>query len=344
MNEIPFDEMIYTKKVRVHALQPGDMLTHDVYMKNGLLVAKAGMALTCFQIEKLKKIDEKIVTLDLRQVFSQGVRLSKKLFQDAASGKPLDRDEINALINPFKLEVYREKNIVSLLQHLKNTDDYTFQHTVNIGVLAMVIGQWLGKDGEAQHKLLLAGTLHDIGKCKIPHHILNKPGPLTGEEFTVMKQHTVCGYEILDKSGGFDEEVKQAVLQHHERIDGNGYPGGLKGEEISENARIVAVADIYHAMTTTRVYKQKANPYSVLEHLYRNISSLDPQIALLFFEKMLTQLQTHRVSLSNGLEGDIVYLDRDCISKPLVRVDDNTFIDLKKTDVTIEDILYVEQL
>lgn len=342
MEKIPFDEKIYTKKVPVHTLRPGDLLTHDVYLKNGLLVAKAGAALTSDQIEKLRRMGEKIVTLDLRQVFGLGVKLSKKLFEDAACGKALNKDELNALVNPFKLEAQREKNILALLQNLKNTDEYTFQHTVNIGVLAMVIGQWLKKSEEEQHKLLLAGTLHDIGKSKIPLNILNKPGPLTREEFSVMKQHTVYGYEILSKSTDFDEDIKKAVLQHHERLDGNGYPYGLKGEEISEYARIVAVADVYHAMTTTRVYRKKANPFVVLEHLYRNIYSLDPQIALLFLDKMLTYLSSCRVLLSSGQEGDVVYLDKDAITKPLIKINENCFVDLKKTGLTIEEIVFEE--
>lgn len=340
MNKIPFDKDLYTKNVHVDKIKPGDILAHDVYLKSGLLVANAGVALTDFQVERLKQLNNKVVTLDLRQIFRQGVQVSKKIFRDAAEGKPLKITEVQDFVKPFEEETFREKNIIKLLMNMQSTDEYTFQHTINIGVLVMVIGRWLGLEDERLHNLLLAGTLHDIGKSKIPLNILNKPGPLTKDEFNVIKNHTIYGYEIVRASSEFNLEIKNAVLQHHERIDGQGYPYGIKGDKIGLFAKIIAVADVYHAMTTTRVYKHKQNPYEVLEHLYKNLDSLDTEIALMFLEKMLCSLQTHKVRLSNGMLGDVVYLDKTQISKPLVRVEGDRFIDLKKKDVSIMEIVY----
>lgn len=342
MRKIPFDAKLYTKKIRVDKLKVGDVLADDVYFKSGTLVVGAGVALTKQHIDKLRYLDDKIVTLDMRQVYRRGVQISKKIFRDAADGKHLTVKEVEVFVRPFKEEIEREPNVTRLLYHLQSNDEYTFQHTINIGVLVMIIGKWLGLAGGDLHNLLLAGTLHDIGKCKIPNHILNKPGPLTRDEFNLMKNHTIYGYEILKNSPGFDPAVCLSVLQHHERMGGEGYPYGLKGGKIHQYARIVAVADVYHAMTTTRVYRDKNNPYEVLEHLGKNINSLDTAVTLTFIEKMLSLLQSCKVRLNNGSYADVIYIDKQNISRPVVRtVDSQKMLDLKKrSDIAIVEIIY----
>lgn len=342
MNKIPFDKNLYTKRIRVENIKPGDILAHDVYLKSGLLLANAGIALTEKHIEKLKQLDDKVVTLDMRQIYIKGVQISKKIFHDAADGKPVVVKDVEEFVKPFEEEIARETNVIRLLRSLQSKDEYTFQHTINIGVLVMLIGKWLEMDEQDTHKLMLAGTLHDIGKSKIPLSILNKPGSLTKEEFSIMKNHTIYGYEIMNKSSGFDENVKMAVLQHHERADGQGYPYGLKSDKVNLYAKIVAVADVYHAMTTTRVYRLKRNPYDVLEHLYKSIDTLDPKISLLFLDKMLCSLQSYKVLLNNGETGDVIYIDKAYISKPLIKLDNNKFIDLQKKDIAISEIIYEE--
>jgi HD-GYP domain-containing protein (c-di-GMP phosphodiesterase class II) len=245
-------------------------------------------------------------------------------------------------LGTFIDEVKRTANIVSLLASLQYKDEYTFQHTVQIGILAAVLGQWLGMDEHESNKLAIAGTLHDIGKCRIPLKILNKPGPLSEEEFDLMKLHSIYGYKILSRSGGYDNDILQAVLQHHERMDGSGYPDGIKKEDINYFAKIIAVVDIYHAMTTTRVYRKKKCPYIVLEHLKKSINGLDSGIVLKFIDNMINMLRENKVRLSNDSVGDVIYVDKECLSRPIVKVcDSNLIIDLKeKKNIEIVDLIY----
>lgn len=333
---------LYTKRVEVSNLKVGDVLTHDVYLRNGVLVAKAGMELTAKQVEKLKHLETKIVTLDLQNLYLKGISASKAIMETAAEGKPIKKESVSKLVTPFIDEVKREKNITKLLTILQSKDEYTYQHTVHIGLLSMTIGRWLGLEGNELHNLMLAGTLHDIGKSLIPLDILNKPGPLSGTEFAIMKQHPILGYEILNKSEDYEESIKLGVLQHHERVDGKGYPNGLVGNEIHLFARIIAIADVYHALTSDRVYKKRLNSYTALEYIYRNKDAFDSEIVMLFIEKMLTCLQSCSLILSNGMLGDVVLINNEYIASPLIKIKGKKeFIDLKvRRDVSICDIIY----
>lgn len=332
---------LYTKKLAVHCLKPGDVLAHDVYLQKGALVVKAGTELTDLQIDRLKKMGSSVVTLDLRKVYFKGILATKMLIKDASLGKPIEKKQVEAIMDPFIQEVNREKNVVNLLSRLQSKDEYTFQHSINIGVLAMVIGKWMGIEGSDLRKLTLAGTLHDIGKGRVPNYILNKPGPLDAKEFEIMKMHSSFGKEILEESCDYDDVIKTAVLQHHERENGSGYPNGLKRKDIHLFAKIIAIADVYHAMTTDRVYKKKTHPFAVLEHLRRNIDSLNSEIVFVFVEKMLNCLYGTRVLLSNGLTGKVVYIDKEYIAAPVIKLDEkNAFINLKtRNDIAITDIM-----
>ena len=157
-----------------------------------------------------------------------------------------------------------------------------------------------------------------------------------------MKNHTIYGYRLLDQTDEYEESVKLAVLQHHERNNGKGYPHKIKGNKIHYYSKIVAVADVYHAMTSKRVYKEKETPLAALYYLYHNMDSLDTEVTLVFIERMLDSLQSCRVVLNNNKVCDIVYLDRQNITRPLVkRRDENILIDLKtRDDLHIVDLIY----
>jgi len=336
-----FDKELYTKEISVNKLKVGDVLAHDVYLRQGTLVAKAGVELSEAHLQSLRQMGERVVTLDQRKLYVRGITASKNLMQKAADNSTIYQYEVDELIQPFVEEVKREKNIFGLLEQLQTKDEYTFQHTINIGILAYIFGDWYGLKGEELHRLATAGTLHDIGKSKIPLEILNKPGKLTPEEYAIMKNHSKLGYEILQRSGGYQEDVMLAVLQHHERQNGTGYPLNLIGQQIHIFARIVAVADTYHAMTSDRVYRHKVNPYVVLETLKRNMHNLDVQIIHVVINKMLNYLQGCQVILSNGQRGDVIYIDKENLAYPLVKTVDNNFIDLRENKgLKIADVIY----
>lgn len=336
-----FDKELYTKNICVRDLKVGDILAQDVYLRQGTLVAKAGIELNQSHIDRMKQMSNRIVTLDQRKLYIRGISASKNLMKQANTSKSIEKKEVFELIEPFIEEVKREKNLFALLEQLETKDEYTFQHTINIGILSYIIGDWYGLKGDELHRLSVAGTLHDIGKSKIPPGILNKPGPLSNQEFYIMKKHPEYGVEILSRSGQYEEDIILGVLQHHEREDGSGYPYGLKREKIHTFAKIIAVADIYHAMTTDRCYRLRTNPYHVLSHLKKNIYNLDVEITHLVINKMLTYLQGGKVVLSNGKSGDVIYIDQEEIALPLVKTVDGEFVDLKKNQgISIIDVIY----
>lgn len=323
MDTNPVDLNLYTKKVEVMSLRPGDILAHDIYLRNGLLVLKSGTELTERQIGKLRNMKNMVVTLDLTKVYMRATAACKTLMSKAAKGQEVQKEEVFELVNPFIKEANREKNAARLLLQLQSQDEYTFQHTVNIGIIARFIGKWLGYGSLELDEITLAGTLHDIGKSQVPLKILNKPGDLTNFEYEIIKKHTLRGYEILKTSGGYSENIMLAVLQHHERMDGKGYPLGLPGKHIHPYARIVAIADVYHAMTSDRVYKSKVNPLIALDSMRKSLDNLDAEMVFVFVRNMLDYYMGSQVLLADGSIGTIIYIDRNNITRPLIRLKDS---------------------
>ena len=335
---------LYKKDVETDRLLPGDIVAQDIYLKSGALVIKAGAVLNDKTIDRLKNMGPRLVTIDLTQVYMDAVEDSKMLMKKAAEGKPVTSEMVESMVQPIMREVRRERNISRLLIQLQSQDDYTFQHTINIGVISMVIAQWIGyKDTDELTRIAMAGTLHDIGKSKIPKEILKKPNSLTAKEFETMKKHPYLGYRILNKTGTYDESIELAVLQHHERDDGKGYPDGLVGNKIHPYAKIIAVADVYHAMTSERVYKDKIDPFAVLDYLLNNIGNLDARIVLTFIDSMLNCLLGCRVVLNNGSTGRIIFVERDFIACPLVKLDNSsTILNLREhRDMRIDEIIEI---
>lgn len=154
------------------------------------------------------------------------------------------------------------------LTNLKDRDEYTSVHCVNVCVLALAFGRHLGLDRDALLRLGAGALLHDVGKTRTPKHILDKAGPLTVEEFEVMKRHPEDGYQIIREGGQLSREALEVIRLHHERLHGGGYPFGLGGDQIPRHVLITAISDTYDAMTSDRVYRLGMSPDRVLQSLY----------------------------------------------------------------------------
>jgi HD-GYP domain-containing protein (c-di-GMP phosphodiesterase class II) len=175
--------------------------------------------------------------------------------------------------------------------------------------------------------------MHDIGKAKIPKEIVNKPGKLDAAEFELMKQHTVEGYKILTNVEGIPEDVRLAALQHHERIDGSGYPLGLKAETIRDFSKIIAVADTYDAVTTDRVYQPKRPPLAVMEILDDEMfKKMDARSCLSMLVQIRDSLQGKRVVLKNGESGTIVFVGKHGTDDLVIRTDGGRNVNVGKSN------------
>ncbi|WP_066498452.1 HD-GYP domain-containing protein [Abyssisolibacter fermentans] len=288
--------------------------------------------------EKIKKRGEKAKTFVENHSKLNGK--AKKVFEDVKIGKKILVSEINNEADEIISELYSSDNILAKLRQIKDDNDYTFKHSINVSILSTMVGKWLSFSKVEMKQLFMAGLFHDIGKLKISADIINKPDKLDKRETEIIKKHPVYGYELLSNTVGISKNVMYGVLQHHEREDGSGYPFGLKSDKIHEFAKIIAVCDVFDAMTSSRVYRNKISPFKVAEQIsHDSFGVLNPKISLLFLKNISAFYVGNIVKLNNGEIGEIVYVDKNNPTRPVVKVDD-IFCDLMKAkDIEIMDVI-----
>jgi HD-GYP domain-containing protein (c-di-GMP phosphodiesterase class II) len=188
------------------------------------------------------------------------------LLETKESGRLLiEPQSIYSTVEQFTGEIMSSKDLMFNLVDLRAQDDYTFAHSVNVCVLALMTGFTLGYDNKQLASLGVGALLHDLGKIKIPDDILNKPGKLTREEFSVIKMHTVYGYEMIRDSKRLDPLHALIAYQHHESCDGTGYPMGIKENRYHDFSQIISIADKFDALTAERVYRKPFSPCEAYE-------------------------------------------------------------------------------
>jgi putative nucleotidyltransferase with HDIG domain len=286
-----------------------------------------------YTVEEKKVVIEKYVgTVSyVKNVFDIASQFSTISAKDVMS---MAANTIDGLLDNYSL--------VHVMKNLRGRDDYTYQHSVNVGILAGIIGRWLKMEEQRVNTLVLAGLMHDIGKAKIPPEIVNKPGKLTAPEFEIMKRHTVEGYQILHNLDGLAPEVALAALQHHERVDGSGYPLGKAAEEINDFSKIIAVADTYDAVTTDRVYQPKRPPLAVMEILDDEMfKKMDARSCLSMLVQIRDSLQGKRVVLRNGESGTIVFVGKHGADELIVKTDNGKAINIGKKNYQKEIAKYI---
>jgi putative nucleotidyltransferase with HDIG domain len=230
-------------------------------------------------------------------------------------------------------------HLFDMMQNLQAHDNSVYEHCTNVALISAAMGKWLSLPDEDIRNLTLAGLLHDVGKLSLPAEILNKPGKLTPEEFEIVKSHTRKSYDMIHDLP-LDIKIKEACLLHHERCDGSGYPFGIPGNKISIYAKIIAIADVYDAMTSPRSYRPALCPFKAIELFEREgLHKYDPKFIMTFLERIGASYLNNNVQLSDGRIGEIVMLNKLYLSKPMIKCDD-AFIDLsKELDLTIEAIV-----
>ena len=332
-------------RVHITDVMDGDVLTEDVFNLHGVPVLSKGTVLGKKEIARLlqhhvsyvkvariqPEPEEEVppVVSKLQPVYQETVRSCEALFKDAYENGYIKEQDVDESFRPLAEQCRSELDVVQLLLTLRDPGEYTYRHSVQVGILCHYIAGWLGWDQEDTYRAGKAGFLHDIGKCRIPVEILNKPDKLTEAEFEIIKKHPQYGHEIIEAS--FPDHLSAlGALQHHERVDGGGYPYGLKGDQIHVIGKIVAVADVYSAMISTRVYRQKRDLFDVLKELYQlSFNGLDPHVTLTFLRRMLPNFIGKKAELTSGEIGEIVMIHPVDLFNPLVKVGDR-FIDLSQ--------------
>ncbi len=257
----------------------------------------------------------------IQQEFLNMEKLLKRIMSIVSSGLKLPvfdlRNGLNAL-----LEHIDEYNVLTYYAPLSvGPVDTLVRNSVLSAMTSYQLARWNKFPEKDWLPIAMAGLLHDIGNVRVDEAILNKASRLTAEEVQEMRQHTVYGFRLLEGSTSMNQGVWLAALQHHERIDGSGYPMKVKGDKIHPYAKIVAIADMYHAMTSNRHYRKAESPYLVLEELHSgSFGKLEPLYVQTFIERTTQFHNGVFVKLNNGSIGEIVFSDRNNPTRPMVSV------------------------
>lgn len=323
-------------KVSVENLAPGMVVARSIYTQDGRLLLQKESPLTYGYIQRLKKanihfiyicIDNPTLALELPPplIAEETHRLAVKKLYTAVEkykfSKQLEIAPLKKVVLPLIQELLSNKNILYQTADIRSHDDYTFTHSINVCVLSTMVGHALGYQADQLRSLALGALLHDIGKTPIPLQVLNKPGPLTPEELALVKTHARIGFDILRTTPDFTFVPLQIALQHHERFDGSGYPQGLKGEEIYEYARIVAIADVYDALTSDRPYKRAYTPdvaYRIMTK--ESPGHFDPSFLKLFFNHVALYPVGTIVKLTFGYYAVVTEVHSNATERPILRL------------------------
>lgn len=216
-------------------------------------------------------------------------------------------------------EVSLKDDVLIYLNDINMKSDYLFLHSVNVGLFSIVLGKAMGLCRDELCILGMGGLLHDVGKIHIAKSIIEKKGALTEQEFLEIKKHPLFGYEILKAENTMDERVRLIALQHHERYAGHGYPNNIKGEKIHPLSRIVAVADVYDALITDRVYRPRLAPAKAMKIVIDGVDiQFDGQVIEAFKRITVPYVIGKLVGLSNGLRGMVMRLNAANLARPVV--------------------------
>lgn len=326
--------------VSVNRLQAGMKLGKKIYNDEGLTLLADGVELTDALITRLGKIDigyvyvEDALTADVEipgmlqdETRNQALKAVRTQFQSMTGASNITKgfyhlDKKFSKIMDFILDdLSSQPDPMIMLLDMHTADNYLYVHSLNVCLYTLVLGIAHGYSKNDLKVIGMGALLHDIGKTQIPTKIVQKPGALSDEEFRHMQAHTEIGYRILKDEPNIPLLAAHCALQHHERIDGSGYPRGLTGPQIHEYAKWLGVADSYDAMTSNRVYKKAMLPHQAVEALYVGSGTLYEQKQLeLFRDRVAIYPLGLTVTLSNGESGVVVKVDSSTPHRPVVRV------------------------
>ncbi len=365
-----------TSYININDVQPGLIVGEDVFKNTSHPIIKRGTKLTAEHLEVLRAFDirklkvkeraldhpmeqddkktpppnadavpslvPKEVNDALADHYREAVMNYKRDFIGWRAGATLDIAKIRAIIIPLLKKYDEQKKLLPSLLELSNKKDYLYHHAVAVGIYAFAISREMEIPEGQGLQLGLAGVLADCGMAKIDSTITEKAAFLTKSEFNEVKKHPIFSYQMVQGSPLLRKEMKLAIIQHHERLDGSGYPRGEKMPKVSIFSQIIAVADIFHAMASERIYRTKESPFKVIELIKEEeFGKFDIKIVQTLQDLVCKLAIGSKVRLTNGQEGVVVFIQRDARLRPIIKMTGNeSIVDLTKNrHLSIEKVI-----
>ena len=253
------------------------------------------------------KIDAKQEHSQALSTYKKARRLTKTLLDELRLGTVIDVDQAKETVNDCMYSILRNPDALIWMSRMRNEDEYTAEHCLNVCILAIAFGRHLGMEEIELQKLGICGLLHDVGKMRVPPEILNKPDQLTEKEFNIIKAHSIHGRNLLMSSAGIPDIAVDVAYSHHEKVDGTGYPRKLSAGGISDYARIITIVDAYDAMTAHRCYSRAKPSTEALKTIFKDRGThFDERLALEFIKCIGLYPPGSLVELINGLVGIVL--------------------------------------
>ncbi len=322
--------------VQVSVLVPGMILAKDVMQTNGVLLLNKDTVLTAELITKLKfwgfnevEVEEPPISLKDQQEAAIAPQIAAahdrvvgitQNIMSSGDAKDIDTNLLRGMVGDLGSQIDLNTNVLLNLSHIKTHDNYLFSHVTNVAILAMIIGKELKLSEKEQKDVGLSALLHDFGMTKINCSIYDKNQALTPEEWLEIKRHPDYSMELLKHSGNFSEEVLRGVHEHHERIDGSGYPRGIKGQDIHLFGKIIAVADVYDACISPRKHRKRMTPYDALKNLLSQPHLFDIKILKSFVTCMAIYPIGSIVKLNTGEIAKVIGINQGAPFRPEIRI------------------------
>ena len=344
------------RAISVDDLENGMILARTIVNAKRVVVVSENTELTDAHITRLKFLkipvvyikDETELREDRSPIFSRSnlfikqyenvVGTAKSIFEEAKKTGNVPVAETNTMVQTDLLPLSRRSGTIDYLNEINHLASDIYNHSLRVSILSGVIAKWMHLDREIAKDVVLAGFLHDVGKSKFDQRLLEKNiATLEGEDYERYIQHTVDGAQILNNVAGLTEGVRLTALQHHERMDGSGFPFNIKGDDIHLYARIVAVADLYDNITVEREGYPRRTPFDAVSEIARQMyTALDPEVCIPVLTNIKNAFLGSRVLLSNHREGTITAYPHGVVPLPIVTISDDEVIDLNEnTKITI---------
>ena len=233
------------------------------------------------------------------------------------------------IFNDCYSTVKSEKQLLDFIYNMMpNEDELTYTQSFNAALLCGAFANWLTLPDDKKRTLILCGFYYDIGKWKIPHEILWKPGKLSDTEYAMVKQHTLLGFQLVKNDTALLDDIKKCILMHHEKMDGTGYPVGLTGDKINEFARYLAIVDTYIAMASPRTFRPAFTPLQIIGAFEKDLEKYDTTILMPLIERISEAQIGTTVQLNDGTEWEVMLINKPTYSRPMLRNAGNMILNL----------------